>query len=108
MNDIKSNINKLHLLLCNKFGDVKIEESANSKLGQYFKISINEGKIVDILIPFKNIHNKSIINWEYLSNPLDPKSYTIERKSDIDSFPSIVSDILENNKFSRDYIESIK
>ncbi len=108
MNDIKSNINRLHLLLSNKFSDVEIEEKASSKIGQYFKISINEGKQVDILIPFKNIDNKSIINWEYLSNPLDENSYLISRKSDIDSIPNIVSDIIDNNKFSSDYIEAIK
>lgn len=108
MNDIKSNINRLHLLLCNKFSDVKIEEKASSKIGQYFKISINENKKVDILIPFKNIDNKSIINWEYFSNPLDESSYLISRTSDIDSIPNIVSDIIDNNKFSEDYIKSIK
>jgi hypothetical protein len=104
--DIKYNINRIHLLLSEKFENVKIVEKSSHDFGKYFEISIKESKEVKIILPFKNIDNKLHIDWFYSANPLNEKSELVQRSSTTESFVEIVRDILDKNRFSEEYLKN--
>ena len=105
---IKYNINKVHSDLIINFDNVKIEEKSNHKMGNYFEVIASKNKMdVKILISKKNIENENF-NWVYYSNPLNENSHLIERTSNINNICEHAIDIINNNRFSKEYIESIK
>ncbi len=104
---IKININKVHGGLVNNFEEVKISEKSNKELGNYFEVSaLKESKEVKMIITKKNIENDRF-SWSYYSDPSDESSYLIERISTTETIVSDVSDIIEKNRFSEDYLLKI-
>ena len=102
--NLRSNINRIHFLLTEKFQNVEINENSSLKFGKYFEISIKENKTLKIILPFRNIDGVNNFNFHYFSNPNDQESYLIERSTNTEQIVSIVEDILNNNRFSEDYI----
>lgn len=106
--DMKYNINKVHSSLICSFGEVKIKENSNKEFGNYFEISaVDERKEVRIIVSKRDIENEIFV-WHYYSNPLNEKSFLIERKSGLDSIVSDVRDIISKNRFDEDYLSQIK
>lgn len=101
--DIKSNINKIDYDLSKKFQNFTISEKSSIEFGKYFEISINESKIVKIVLPYRNIDGKSVIDWMYYSNPTNESSDLIPRTSSVDRIIDHIEDILLNNRFSEEY-----
>ncbi len=102
--DIRYNINRIHSNLMSKFENVDIFEKSSLDMGQYFEIRIMESKEVRIIIPYRNVDNKSTINWFYRSNPLNESSDLIPRSSTVDNIDLEIVDIIDNNRFSEDYL----
>jgi len=55
---------------------------------------------------YNNIDNKINFEFYYFSNPMNEGSYLIPRHSDVESIGLIISDILENNRFSEEYLKN--
>jgi hypothetical protein len=106
MGSMKYNINKLHGLLLNDFEDVKIVEKSDLIVGNYFEITINEGKEVKMIITKKDIEN-DVFEWKYYSNPLEENSFLIERKSSIEKITEDVKEVLVKNRFDDDYLTKL-
>ena len=104
--EMKYNINKLHGLILNDFKDVKIVEKSSMEFGNYFEISINEGKEVKMILTKKEIENQ-IFEWKYFSNPLDENSFLIERKSSIENISKDIKEIFEKNRFDEEYLKIV-
>jgi hypothetical protein len=110
--NIKTNANKIHNDMLSKFGDenVKVftEETFNPIFGNYVEFSItNENKLLKFIIAKKDLNN-SIFTWRYYDNPNSEKINLIERVSSIDTLLNDIVDVFEKNRFSEDYIKSIK
>lgn len=104
--DFKSNLNKLHYLLTEKFNNVSIEELYSKELGNYVKISIKENLQCDVIITKKELENYNL-NWKYSANPLNEKSEWVDRNSSIENFTNVIKDILDKKRFSSDYLKNI-
>lgn len=102
---VKYNINKIDNLLKDNFTDVQILEKTSKIHGHYFEITIKENKEVKVILPYKNIDtNSSRFEILYYGNPLNESSDLIHRNSDIKSIHLTVKDIIDNNRFSEDYL----
>lgn len=101
--DFKLNFNKLHSELTNKYGNVKVSEKWSPKLGNYIEVIIESNSIEMVTFLSKEGLCVSEFNWLYLSDPIDNNS-VVERVSSLNSFLSDVSDVIDNKKFSRDYL----
>ena len=104
--DIKTNINRIHYELSSKYDNIKIEELSSIKFGKYFQITINESKMLKIILPYKNIDNKKNIEWFYFSNPLNEKSDLVIRNTSIDDILVNINEIFANNRFSEEYLKN--
>lgn len=104
--NLKSNINKLHYLISERFSDVNVKEESSKELGNYIRISINENMLCDIIISKKELE-KSNINWKYDSNPLYENSTWVERSCEIDNFVDVVEEIFNKKRFDKDYLKKI-
>jgi hypothetical protein len=104
--EMKYNINKLHGLILNDFSNVEILEKSSLEFGNYFEISINEGKQVKMIVTKKEIENQNF-QWKYFSNPLDENSFLIERRSSIENISNDIKDIFEKNRFDEDYLKKV-
>ena len=102
---VKYNINRIDTLLKDNFSDVLISEKSSKKYGHYFEIVVKEDKEVKLILPYKNIETSNY-NFEilYYSNPLNESSDLIYRNSDLDSIHLTIKDIINNNRFSEDYL----
>ena len=106
--NLKENINKIHYYLTESYNDVTIKERENKETGKYFEISsFSEKKQLKMKLSFKDLDSQKI-NWSYSENPLIENSDWIERVSTIDSIKSDIDDIFKKNRFSEDYLKSIK
>lgn len=105
--DYKSNLNRLHYLLTEKFQQVEVSEMSNQKLGNYIELTIKENLECKIFIRKKDLDNSNI-NFLYLTNPLQENSQAIERVSSIENFANCVEDIISNKRFDSDYVNSVK
>lgn len=105
--DFKLNFNRLHYLLTEKFEDVTVFEKSNRLLGNYIEININEKVNCRVIINKRDLESESF-NWLYYSNPVNESSHLITRKSTIDSFTDVISDIINNRRFDSNYIETLK
>jgi hypothetical protein len=105
--NFKSNINKIHFLLTEKFNQVELLEKANDKIGPYIEISIKEDVECKIKIK-KNDLDKDIISFVYSSNPLLEESFQIERYTNINNFAETISDIILNKRFDSEYLDKLK
>jgi hypothetical protein len=104
--DIRSNINKLDTILKDNFQNVKIENKSTKKFGNYFEIIVVESKEVKIILPYKNIEGKSTFEFYYYSNPLNEESDLICRDCNIENINLVVKDIIDNNRFDKEYLKN--
>jgi hypothetical protein len=104
--DIRYNINRIDTELKESFDNVEIKEKSSLKFGKYFEIIIRESKDVRIILPYKNIDNKVSFEFLYFSNPINEMSELISRNSDIKNISLVVRDIIDNNRFSEEYIKN--
>lgn len=105
--DIKFNINRIHSDLQNLYGEVKITEEANDKIGQYFQMEIiHEGKLCRVILTKESISHAQF-EWVYQANPLNESSDLIQRTSNIYDFADHISDIFEKNRFNVEYLQQI-
>lgn len=101
--EYKSNFNRLHYLITEKFKNVEVLEKNNSK-GNYIEIIIKED--LDCRVLKKNDLESSIFGWEYYPNPDTER--TIHRSSSIDTFADTIQDIISNKRFDIEYINKHK
>jgi hypothetical protein len=104
--DIRYNINRIDVLLQEKFEDVSVKENSSPKFGKFFEISVKQEKEIKMIIPYKNIDGTKQFEFFYFSNPLDEGSDLIPRDSDVESISEVVSDILTKNRFSEEYLKN--
>ena len=103
---LKTNINKLHSDLLEKYQDVTILEKSNLKFGNYFEVIVNENsKSLKMIIAKKSVESGDF-DWLYYSNPESEDSVLVERKSNLNNFINVVEDILEKNRFSEEYLKN--
>lgn len=106
--DIKHNINKIHSDLLIRFDSVKIEEKSNHKFGNYFELTASKGGAdVKMVISKRDIENDTF-RWSYYANPLNENSDLVERTSNVHNMYQDVEDIVENNRFNKEYVDTIK
>jgi hypothetical protein len=104
--DIRYNINRIDTILKENFNGVEIKEKSSLKFGNYFEIIIKESKDVRIILPYKNIDNKLKFEFLYFANPTNEGSELIARSSDVEGISLVVRDIIDNNRFSEEYIKN--
>lgn len=99
--EYKSNFNRLHYLINEKFKDVEVFEKSSVSLGNYIEIVIHEGLDCKIIIKKKDLESP-IFGWQYYPNP--ETQQTIQRSSSIDNFTNTIEDILSNKRFDIEYL----
>jgi hypothetical protein len=104
--DIRYNINRIDVLLQDKFEDVAVKENSSPKFGNFFEISVKQDREVRMIIPYKNIDGKQNFEFLYYSNPLNENSELIPRNTTIESVSEAVDDILSKNRFSEEYLKN--
>lgn len=104
--EFKINLNKIHYGLSEKFSDIKVTESANSKIGPFIEISIKENVECRIIIKKSNLESQ-FINFQYMSNPLNEKSL-VDRTTTVDEFANTIKDIIDNKRFESEYLNNLK
>lgn len=104
--DIRYNINKLDTILKDNFQNVKIENKSTKRFGNYFEIIVTESKEVKIILPYKNIEGNSTFEFYYYSNPLNEESDLICRDFNIENINLVVKDIINNNRFDKEYLKN--
>lgn len=104
--DIRYNINRIDVLLQDRFEDVSIKENSSPKFGKYFEISIKQDRELKMIIPYRNIDGTNTFEFLYYANPLDDSSDLIRRDSDVESITEVVSDILSKQRFSQEYLKN--
>lgn len=106
--DMQYNINKIHGSLVTRFYDVKIEEKSSHKFGNYFQLSATKDNTeVKMIITKKDVENDTF-NWSYYANPLKENSDLVERVSNVNDIYEHVTDIINNKRFNKEYIDTIK
>lgn len=106
--DIKDNINKIHIDLLVRFDNVKIEEKSNHKFSNYFELTASKGNTDVKMIITKRDLESDTFKWSYYANPLNENSDLVERVSSVHTMYQDVDDIVNNNRFNKEYIDSIK
>jgi hypothetical protein len=104
--DLRYNINRIDVLLQDKFEDVVVKENSSPKFGNFFEISVKKDREVRMIIPYKNIDGKQNFEFLYYSNPLNENSELIRRNSTIESISEMVYDIFSKNRFSEEYLKN--
>ena len=102
--NLKSNINKLHYLISERFKKVTIKEESSKNLGNCIRISINEGILCDVLISKSELEDSNI-TWKYDSNPLNEKSTWVERSCNIENFADVIEEIFNKKRFDSEYLK---
>lgn len=103
----KSNLNRIHYLLTEKFDNVTATEKSNQHLGGYIEISVKENLECKVLIRKVDLESSNV-TFLYLTNPTNENSSIISRYCNIENFAECVKDIIDNKRFDSEYIESIK
>ena len=104
--DIRSNINRIDVLLQEKFENVSVKENSSPEFGKYFEITVKQDREVKMILPYKNIDGTNTFEFLYFSNPLDENSDLIPRNSNVESISEVVNDILTKNRFSEEYLKN--
>ena len=104
--EYKSNFNKLHYLLSEKFNNIEIVEKSNPKLGSYIELIIKEDLECKVIIKKRDLE-KNQFNWSYLANPLNEES-KVDRTSKVETIASDIVDIFTNKRFDSEYIKGSK
>jgi len=106
--DMQYNINKIHGNLVTRSYDVKIEEKSSHKFGNYFELTASKDNTdVKMIITKKDVENDTFA-WSYYANPLKENSDLVERVSNINEIYDHVTDIIDNKRFNKEYLETIK
>lgn len=102
------NVNKLDSKLKDLFGNenVKMENNENLSGNITFKV-FNEKKEIKLVFNVNNFLNmENGLNWFYYSNPLNESSKdTVTRISTINTIATDVKDILDGNRFKKEYLD---
>lgn len=101
--EFKSNFNKLHYLLTEKYEDVSVEEKYNPEFGNYIQLTIKEKLECKVIIPKKNLE-KSQFQWLYLANPMNEDGSVVSMVSSIDEFANDIKLVIDNKRFDSDYL----
>jgi hypothetical protein len=102
---VKYNINRIDNLLKDNFENVQILEKSSKEHGYFFEITIKDDKEVKLILPYKNIDgNNRTFEILYYENPLNESSNLICRNSDLNSIHLTIKDIIDNNRFSEEYL----
>jgi hypothetical protein len=104
--DIRYNINRIDVLLQEKFEDVSVKENSSPKFGKFFEISVKQDKELKMVIPFKNIDGAQTFEFLYYANPLQENSDLIPRTTSVETISEVVSDIFTKKRFSEDYLKN--
>jgi hypothetical protein len=104
--DIRYNINRIDVLLQEKFENVSVKENSSTEFGKYFEITVKQDREVKMILPYKNIDGTNTFEFLYFSNPLDENSDLIPRNSNVESISEVVNDILTKNRFSEEYLKN--
>lgn len=104
--NFKSNLNRIHYLLSEKYENIEVKEKANPQLGSYVEMTIKESLECKILIKKTDLESNNI-TFLYLTNPINENSI-ISRVSSVEGFAEVVKDIIDNKRFDSEYLESVK
>lgn len=104
--NFKSNLNRIHYLLSEKYENIEVKEKANSQLGPYIEMIIKENLECKIVIRKSDLENNNL-SFFYLANPINEDS-SIFRNSSIEGFAETIKDIIDNKRFDSEYLDSIK
>ena len=104
--NFKSNLNRIHYLLSEKFENIAVSEKANSQLGSYVEMTIRENLECKLLIRKVDLENNNF-SFIYLANPTNESS-VILRFASVEGFAEVVKDIIDNKRFDSEYLESVK
>jgi len=104
--NFKSNLNRIHYLLSEKYENIKVVEKSNQKLGPYIELTVKENLECKIIIKKPDLENNNLM-FSYLSNPIDESS-DISRISSIEGFAETIKDIIDNKRFDSEYLDSVK
>jgi hypothetical protein len=106
--NIKENINKIHIGLILTFESVKLEEKSSHEIGNYFElVATKDNTDVKMIISKRDLENETF-KWSYYANPLNEKSDLVERVSNATDLCGHVVDIISNNRFNKEYLDTIK
>ena len=105
--EFKSNLNRIHYLLTEKFSDVTICEKSNQNLGSYIELSVRENLECKVLIKKVDLERTNV-SFLYLTNPTNENSFVISRVSSVETFADTIKDIIDNKRFESEYVESVK
>jgi hypothetical protein len=103
---IKLHINKVHGSLCDLFGEVSIQEKSSLEKGQYFELIAEKDGIKAVIEIGKIAIESQSFDWGYYANPLE-RGYLVERKSNLETIASDLSDIFDKKRFDSDYLNEI-
>jgi len=104
--DIRYNINRIDVLLQEKFEDVSVKENSSPRFGKFFEISVKQDKELKMVIPFKSIDGTQTFEFLYYANPLDEDSDLIPRSTNVETISEVVVDIFTKNRFSENYLKN--
>lgn len=103
--DLKSNINRIHFLISERWENVEISEKSSKDLDKYFEIKINDSKCLRLIIPFRNIDEANNFEIYYYANPLNENSELISRMITNETIVPMIEDIFEKRRFSEEYLK---
>ncbi len=104
--NLRSNVNKIHFELSNKYENVSIDEKSDHRIGNFVEFSVVENNRTLKFRITKYELEKDSFDWIYFSNPEDESSI-VERKSNISTIINDVDDIFEKNRFDSDYLKKL-
>lgn len=99
----KSNLNSIHYQLTENFESVSVTDRKD-KFGT-LEIIVKDVLEAKILLTKKDLENNEF-NFKYFSNPNDEKSYLIERSGSVHNFSEVIKDIIDNKRFSEEYLKN--
>lgn len=113
--EAKNVLNTIDISLKESFNNVSIEKIDTVK-ENYFKIEVsdykyrNENKICPKVIVHIKEHsiafgNGSSLMWEYVTNPINESSQTIQRISTVNTFTTDIETIVLENRFNKEYLD---
>ena len=65
--DIRYNINRIDVLLQEKFENVSVKENSSTEFGKYFEITVKQDREVKMILPYKNIDGTNTFEFLYFS-----------------------------------------
>ena len=109
---IRKTINQIDSELKGQFENVDITRLENTKELTFsinlsgFKKNPNSKAIISMSMVESSIFEGSVI-WKYKTNPLDSDSMEITRTSTVGTIGTDVCEIVEGDRFAKDYLDSL-